>query len=68
MMCTVFECRKCGHLLYVYENADFPKKLEKIAGKACPNCGEQDEALWALRGRAKGYLAKIKMIWEDNNG
>lgn len=41
-MFTVFMCRKCEHLLYVEEDEDFPQKLGKIAAKACPCCGEQD--------------------------
>jgi Zn ribbon nucleic-acid-binding protein len=64
-MFTVFECRKCGHLLYVEECKPYPKKLERIAGTACPNCGEQSEALWLLRGRARTFPGKIKMTWED---
>lgn len=45
---TVFECRKCGHQLFVEEGKTFPKKLEDIAGMSCPNCGEQSEGLWGI--------------------
>lgn len=44
-MMTVFECRKCGHQLFVQEGKSFPKMLEDIAGMSCPNCGEQAEGL-----------------------
>lgn len=58
-MCTVFQCRKCGHLLYAVEDQSFPEKLQGIAVMACSNCGEEDEGLWALRGRAKCFMGKI---------
>ena len=45
VMMTVFECRKCGHQLFVQEGKSFPKRLEDIAGMSCPNCGEQAEGL-----------------------
>lgn len=58
-MFTVFMCRKCEHLLYVEEDENFPKKLGKIAAKACPCCGEQDEGLWRLLGRAEGFEGTV---------
>ena len=58
-MFTVFMCRKCEHLLYVEEDENFPQKLGKIAAKSCPCCGEQDEGLWRLLGRAEGFLSLI---------
>lgn len=58
-MCTVFQCRKCGHLLYVVEDQLFPEKLQSIAVMDCPDCGEEDKGLWALRGRAKCFRGKI---------
>ena len=58
-MFTVFMCRKCEHLLYVEEDEDFPQKLGKIAAKACPCCGEQDEGLWRLLGRAEGFKGTV---------
>ena len=64
MMFTVFKCRKCGHLLYVSEK-NFPKKLEMIAGHACSDCGEQDEGLWGLLGRAKTFRGEIMVEWEE---
>ena len=61
---TVFRCRKCGHRLYVKED-DFPRKLEKIAGMSCPDCGEQDEGLWCLLGRAGTFRGRVQCEWEE---
>lgn len=58
-MFTVFMCRKCEHLLYVEEDEDFPQKLGKIAAKSCPCCGEQEEGLWRLLGRAEGFEGTV---------
>ena len=58
-MFTVFRCLKCEHLLYVEEDEDFPQKLGKIAAKACPCCGEQDEGLWGLLGRADEFEGTV---------
>ncbi len=66
-MFTVFQCRKCGHLLYVDEKK-CPHKLEEIAGKICPECGEQEEGLWGLRGRAKKFLDRPMCKWEEEDG
>ena len=59
LMFTVFMCRKCEHLLYVEEDEDFPQKLGKIAAKSCPCCGEQEEGLWRLLGRAEGFEGTV---------
>lgn len=56
---TVFMCRKCEHLLYVEEDENFPQKLGKIAAKSCPCCGEQEEGLWRLLGRAEGFEGTV---------
>lgn len=64
-MMTVFECRKCGHQLFVQEGKSFPKRLEDIAGMSCPNCGEQAEGLWGLLGRARKFRGKILCNWEE---
>lgn len=66
MTYTVFECRKCGHRLFVGE-VGYPEKLERIAGVSCPSCGEQREGLWCLLGRAKKFKGKIKAVWEEEN-
>ena len=64
-MMTVFECRKCGHQLFVQEGKSFLKRLEDIAGMSCPNCGEQAEGLWGLLGRARKFRGKILCNWEE---
>lgn len=58
-MFTVFSCGKCEHLLFVEEDFDFPHKLAKVAGMFCPNCGEQEEGLWRLLGRADEFKGTI---------
>lgn len=65
-MFTVFMCRKCEHLLYVEEDENFPQKLGKIATKACPCCGEQDEGLWRLLGRAEGFEGTVFTEEQDD--
>lgn len=65
-MFTVFMCRKCEHLLYVEEDENFPQKLGKIAAKSCPCCGEQDEGLWKLLGRAEGFEGTIFVEEQDD--
>lgn len=62
---TVFECYKCGSQLFVLEDDNFPQKLEQIAGKCCPECGEQDEGLWRLLGRSDRFEGEIIREWED---
>lgn len=62
---TVFRCRKCENRLYVVEE-NFPQKLERIAGMACPHCGEQDEGLWGLLGRSDKFKGRIKVKWEES--
>lgn len=64
---TVFECRKCGHRLYVGEQNEFPEKLTQIAGRSCPECGEQDEGLWGLLGRADSFMGEVHVEWEEDN-
>lgn len=64
---TVFTCHKCGHVLYVKEDCDFPQKLERIGGMSCPDCGEQDEGLWGLLGRSDGFAEPIRVEWEEND-
>ena len=64
-MFTVFKCHKCGHFLYVQEQEDFGALLKEVAGSCCPACGEQDEGLWGLLGRAEKYKGRIETIWEE---
>lgn len=66
-MFTVFSCRKCEHLLFVEEDYDFPQKLAKVAGMSCPNCGEQEEGLWRLLGRADEFEGTIFVEEPDDH-
>lgn len=57
-MYFVFVCRKCGHLLYTKANESGAIKvsaLDELAGRECPNCGEQGEENWALGFKAKNF-------------
>lgn len=66
-MFTVFACGKCEHRLFVDEKENFGLILQKVAGKSCPACGEQEEGLWCLLGRAEKFNGKIHAIWEDED-
>jgi len=39
----VFNCRKCGHNLFVRK-----KKIAKLLKTDCPNCGEESYNNWIL--------------------
>lgn len=41
----VFECRKCGHLIFV--NKD---KVEKLLKTSCPECNIKPDRNWTLLG------------------
>ena len=45
--------------VFVEEDSDFPQKLVKVAGMSCPNCGEREEGLWRLLGRADEFDGTI---------
>lgn len=49
-----FECRKCGHNLFIVEKAGWVKKITAVD---CPNCGEEAEGNWILGG----YMGSIKV-------
>lgn len=59
--CNSILCRFGIHTAdpYVEEDEDFPQKLGKIAAKSCPCCGEQEEGLWRLLGRAEGFEGTV---------
>jgi len=45
----IFECRKCGHNLYVSpDNIEFLDNPDD-----CPNCGEEGEQNWVYKYRGK---------------
>jgi hypothetical protein len=50
MRFVVFECRKCGHNLYVENKEDIIKKIGMVSNLDCPYCGEQPDANWLLLG------------------
>jgi transcription elongation factor Elf1 len=55
MRFIVFQCRKCGHLLYVENTDDLARMLRKISNADCPNCGEEPEGNWVLVGLRRDY-------------
>jgi transcription elongation factor Elf1 len=50
MRFIVFECRKCGHNLYVENTDDVVKTIGKVSNIDCPYCGEEPERNWLLVG------------------
>jgi len=44
--CWVFECRKCGHLIFLNKN----KTLKKLETYKCPECKEKSERNWIFLG------------------
>lgn len=58
MRFVVFECRKCGHRLYVENTEDIVRKIGKVSNLYCPNCGEEPEGNWILLGLKKEFPVK----------
>jgi transcription elongation factor Elf1 len=52
---VVFECRKCGHNLYVENTEDVVKTIGKVSNSDCPSCGEEPDGNWALVGLRKEF-------------
>jgi predicted RNA-binding Zn-ribbon protein involved in translation (DUF1610 family) len=50
MRFVVFECRKCGHNIYVESTEDLLKKLGEVSNLDCPSCGEEPDGNWILLG------------------
>lgn len=50
MRFVVFECRKCGHNLYVENTENLFKELGKVSNLDCPSCGEEPDRNWMLSG------------------
>ena len=45
----VFQCRKCGHLLFITGTPEVQiKKIKKLIKIECPNCGEERYANWTF--------------------
>lgn len=55
MRFIVFQCRKCGHLLYVENTDDLARMLRELSNDDCPNCGEEPEGNWVLVGLRRDY-------------
>ena len=55
MRFVVFECRKCGHTLYVENTEDIVKKIGKVSVKDCPDCGEEGYSNWILVGLKRHF-------------
>lgn len=54
-MYIVFECRKCGHELYMDSyNIDW-KHFKKLAEEDCPQCGEEGYENWILLGTSRTF-------------
>lgn len=49
-MYIVFECRKCGHQLYMDAYNIGWKHFKKLAERDCPQCGEDGYVNWILVG------------------
>ena len=50
MRFIVFECLKCGHLLYIENIGDMVTKLGVVSNYDCPNCGEEPDRNWRFIG------------------
>jgi DNA replicative helicase MCM subunit Mcm2 (Cdc46/Mcm family) len=55
MRVVVFECRKCGHNLYVENTENIVKAIGKVSNYDCPHCGEEPDGNWVLVGLRKTF-------------
>ena len=55
MRFVVFECRKCGHQLYVENTENAVKKIGKVSNCDCPACGEEPDGNWVLVGLRREF-------------
>ena len=55
MRFILFECRKCGHHLYVENTEDVVKTIGQVGNLDCPNCGEEPDGNWVLVGLRKEF-------------
>ena len=55
MRFVVFECQKCGHLLYAENTDDLFRQMGKVSNLGCPNCGEDADRNWVLIGLATEF-------------
>lgn len=54
-MYIVFECRKCGHRLYMDSYNMNWKKFKKLSERDCPACGEEGYENWILYNITETY-------------
>lgn len=52
-MYIVFECRKCGHQLYMDAYNLHWKGFKKLAERDCPGCGEEGYGNWILMNTSR---------------
>lgn len=62
MRFIVFECRKCGHNLYVENTEDVVKAIGRVSNHDCPNCGEEPELNWLLVGLKNEFPANQEEV------
>ena len=48
-MYIVFECRKCGHELYMDSYNLHWKDFDRLSKRECPECGEEGYENWILQ-------------------
>ena len=49
-MYIVFQCKKCGHELYIPINPNLTDTLKELLDSECPACGEEAYEIWILVG------------------
>lgn len=54
-MYIVFECKKCGHQLYMDAYNLHWKGFKKLAERDCPECGEEGYGNWILMNTSRTY-------------
>lgn len=52
-MYIVFECRKCGHQLYMDAYNIWWKNFKELADRDCPECGEEGYVNWILMNTSR---------------
>ena len=65
MRFVVFQCRKCGHRLFVENTDEAIGKIGKVSNMDCPECGEEPEGNWVLVGLHKEFPEKEFFTPED---
>ena len=56
MDCWVFECKKCGHLIFIKKNKD----LKKLIKCQCPECQILDDRNWVFVGEGNSKTFEWK--------